>query len=62
VGLYRQKHKTLFEKQPKARKARGLAQVVEHLPSKLKALCSNPNMTKKKERERERCCYREKGL
>jgi hypothetical protein len=36
-----------------------MAQVVEHLPIKHKALNSNPRTTKKRERERER--EREKG-
>jgi hypothetical protein len=43
-----QKHKPLPEKQTKAKRAKGVAQVLEHLPSKLKALSSNPSATKKK--------------
>jgi hypothetical protein len=36
----------------KAKRAGGMAQVIEHLPSKLKALSSNPNTPNKKEKEK----------
>jgi hypothetical protein len=38
----------------KAKRARGMAQVVEFLPTKHEALTSNPNIERQKERERER--------
>jgi hypothetical protein len=39
--------KTPFKKIPKAELAEGLASVIEYLPSKHKALYSNPNTEKK---------------
>jgi hypothetical protein len=46
--------KTLFKKITKAKRAGGVAQAVEHLPSKCKVWSSNPGtIKKKKERERE---------
>jgi hypothetical protein len=45
---HKQKHKTLFKKQLKAKKFRVLAQVVECLPSKSEALSFNPLKRKKK--------------
>jgi hypothetical protein len=46
-GLPGHKCKTLFEKK-KAKRASGVAQVVENLPSKCKALSSNPSSAKRK--------------
>jgi hypothetical protein len=43
----KQKHKTPSEKITKAKRARGVTQVVEHLPSKLEALSSNLDHTHK---------------
>jgi hypothetical protein len=43
-------HETLVQKYPPQKKVCRVAQVVEHLPSKLKALCSNSSTTKKKEK------------
>jgi hypothetical protein len=41
-----------LKKQPKHKKAGGLAQVVEHLVSKHKAVSSNPSITKKEKRKK----------
>jgi hypothetical protein len=38
-----QKYKILSEKQPRAKRAGGMAQMVEHLHSKCKAMSSNPS-------------------
>jgi hypothetical protein len=43
-----EKHKTLFEN--KAKKAMGMDQVAEHLPSKFKALSSNSSTNRKKKK------------
>jgi hypothetical protein len=40
----------LYLKITKVKRARGMAQVVEHLPSKLKVLSSNPSSVKKKKK------------
>jgi hypothetical protein len=37
---------TLFKKKHKAKRAGGMAQVIQHLPSKCEALCSIPSTTK----------------
>jgi hypothetical protein len=44
----RQKFKNLFKKITKTKSVGGMVQVVEHLPTKHKALNSNPSSTKKK--------------
>jgi fructose-bisphosphate aldolase class 1 len=51
----KKKHKTLSEIKPKAKRT----QVVEHLPSKYKALSSNPTTppTKKKRKKWHRGCW-----
>jgi hypothetical protein len=41
-----QKCKTLFEKYLKQKRATGMVQVIESLPSKCEALSSSPNTTK----------------
>jgi hypothetical protein len=43
-GWSRQKHETLPEKQTKAKRGGGVAQVAVHLPSKCRALSSNPTL------------------
>jgi hypothetical protein len=49
------KHETLFEKQLKQKSLESVDQMVEHLPSQLKALSSNPSRRKKgRKRGRER--------
>jgi hypothetical protein len=45
------KHKTLSEKQSTAKRAVGMAQMEEGLPSKYAALNSNSSATKKRERD-----------
>jgi hypothetical protein len=45
-----EKLETLFEKITKVKRAEGVAQVVEHLPSKSKGLSSNPSTIKKKKK------------
>jgi hypothetical protein len=47
-GWLRQKHKTLFEKQAKAKRDGGVFQVVKCLPNKWKALSLNPSGHQKK--------------
>jgi hypothetical protein len=42
------KSETLSEKQNKAERLVGVADVMDHLPSKFKALSSKPSTTKKK--------------
>jgi hypothetical protein len=50
-GLLGQKHETLSEKQTKkSQRAGSVAQVLEHLSSKLKALNSIPVLQKKKKK------------
>jgi hypothetical protein len=44
LGL-RQKRETLYEKQTKAKRAGGMAQLAELLPSKFIVLSSNPRTT-----------------
>jgi hypothetical protein len=43
-----QRSKTLYEKQAKAKRLGGVDEVVEHLPSKYRALGSNSNTVKNK--------------
>jgi hypothetical protein len=52
-GHLSKKYKTLSEKglKQKKKKARGVAQVVEHFPNKCKALSSNPSIVKKKKKK-----------
>jgi hypothetical protein len=42
----------------KTKRAGGMIQVIEHVPSKHKALNSNPSTTNKKERKRKTCNVR----
>jgi hypothetical protein len=44
--LEQNKQKILSTKQTKSKRAGSMAQVVEHLPSKLEATSSNPNTAK----------------
>jgi hypothetical protein len=46
------KNKTLSEKQTKAKRAGGMTQVVECLPSKYKTLNSNHSTAKKKKKKK----------
>jgi hypothetical protein len=44
-------HETISQKNPTQKRAGGVTQVVEHLPSKHKALSSNPSIAKKKKKK-----------
>jgi hypothetical protein len=44
------KSKTLFSKRTRVKRAGGMAQGIEHLPSEYKALSSNPKTKKEKRR------------
>jgi hypothetical protein len=44
------KFETLFKKMPKAKRDRGVTQVVEHLPGKHKALNSTPVLQRRKKK------------
>jgi hypothetical protein len=48
------KLKTVSEKVARAKRPGVMAQVVEQLPTKHKAVSSNPSITKMRERERQR--------
>jgi hypothetical protein len=49
------KSETLFKNNLKAKRAGGVAQVIEHLPSKLKALHLSPIQPKDKNKKIARC-------
>jgi hypothetical protein len=46
-------HKTLSWKYPPQKRAGGVAQMVQHLPSKRETLSSNPGITRKKKKRQE---------